>query len=897
MDSHVPQTAEGELPVWLPRIVVVRGDSVATEALTTATARSIGRKARGLLAIPTPWTLPFVVVSSAMYSHWLDASESDRIKALEPWLDQITTSVTAVTGNIDASIIIRSSGCDEGLAQRGSYYSKIGRTNDLANLISAVFCQVSSDPNIGDKDLALIVQQYVEPNAKGHLSNERRCYEERRDWLGEIELQGSQRGHQFNVNLRRWRESEPAKFVQHENSALVCSERLRIPEVLRIPASSFYEKTSQRFHLEWIWSGKTIYVVQADEEDQSIGTDPHKSVVLAEKLPTIEELSVLLPLNEEQGKRYSKVRNVFIYQTLDLPTVPLFILEDATVIRDLSEGTMNPRLRSDIEILSRYPLIIRTDIAVSDPKEKQLLKRSDELRNSAEAIEWLIGAARELVQLGGPSTNRAFIFHNFVPATSSAFVFAAPNQRTVQVAGLWGLPEGLYYNSHDQFLIDTLRPNLQEALDLPPENYSVSKRCNYKPFFVCPDASGRWIRQIVAPPHDWRSSIWKENWLRKMAMDSRKIAENEGQPLSIMWFVGVNGSQRPDAIMPWFHEPFDISLLEQSSVSARKKNVWEKTHSISTRQDIDELTQIVGSSDGSNLKRIEVNPTEDALLRDKQALQQIGLLTKKIDATIVLAGAVLSHAYYQLVSTGAIVEVIHPFIGFEERQEFNKLVRDKIPAMIQGLGEEVTTARLDREGLLCALRSKLVEEAYEVADAQDFNELINELSDLKEVVNGILECIGKSSVDVEEVREEKLRRRGGFADGIVLLRTNKTVPSEASVPKDALFQDLIQEASGGVVRLNARQYAELYEKIEKWSDSRKSANWNETLVTIQVPCSTKNWNAQTKEISFDELDSTLIAEVVGERRKEKNHVELSLRIRRKQPELFPSMKTPNDQES
>ena len=80
-----------------------------------------------------------------------------------------------------------------------------------------------------------------------------------------------------------------------------------------------------------------------------------------------------------------------------------------------------------------------------------------------------------------------------------------------------------------------------------------------------------------------------------------------------------------------------------------------------------------------------VKPQDEILLRDRNALQKIGGLVKKIDAVIFLEGATLSHAYYQLLQTGANVEAGTTFKGDNEQQVFNKLVRDKIPQKIEYL--------------------------------------------------------------------------------------------------------------------------------------------------------------------------------------------------------------------
>ena len=866
-------------------ISTLKGHVSITDADLTNSA-NVGLKAHGLECIPPAWRPAYFVIANEFYSEWKNATEKKKGSVVNGWLPCIQSCLRELSEDSDNEIIVRSSGLDEGMDERGQYTSETGPSSCIQSILNKILRELQEDRRTGNRNVAFIVQLYIRPLAKGHLSNERRCYEERRDWLGEIEASPPLPAHQFVVNIRNWRDQPRDSPSLKSLGNLECHHRVMLPKAMKAVARFFYMVPKKRFHLEWVWDGSRVYVVQADEAIERFGNDPTTVQKRHKSLSSQSTLKILKPLNDEFAGIYSKVKNVYVYRSLGLATTSLFVLDDQSMLNDLANGKINEDLVSDLRSLLNAPLVIRTDVQESDQAKKQFLKRSDELRTVESAINWLCDAARELQRSDVARSSPVFIFHNFLPAVSSAFIYAAPNQRLVQITGLWGLPEGLYYNSHDQFLIDTINT---KHLDSRPDfvkNFRIQRKLHYKKFFVCPNDDGKWERQIVAPPHDWRSSIWKDDWLRQMAIDSRRIAEAEGQALSIMWFVGVQGKITTTGIMPWFHEPFDTKLFEKTTVSARKKNVWETSFQINTEADVRSLEKVAKSADSCRLKRIQVNPTEDALLRNRKALEQVGNLAVSIGATIVLEGAVLSHAYYQLVATGATVEVIHPFIEFQEKQEFNKLVRDKIPEVIQGGGERVLSARVDRETILDALRAKLVEEAVETKDAQDADQIVEELADVEEVLCSILDSIGKDREELERVRLRKKEKRGGFSKGLVLLETNQDIPSEP-VKQGDIWLDGLAEAGNVVIPvISAKHYTELVNRVDHWQDVRLAPLERQALLTLEVPILRDNWHFSSKPLKSNEGNWVATGDVTGIRKNAKLRIELVIKLSKLDVELF-----------
>ena len=93
-----------------------------------------------------------------------------------------------------------------------------------------------------------------------------------------------------------------------------------------------------------------------------------------------------------------------------------------------------------------------------------------------------------------------------------------------------------------------------------------------------------------------------------------------------------------------------------------------------------------------------------------------------------------------------------------------KLVRDKIPQIIEQSGKRCTTRILSAEEYSAALDVKLQEELNEyLADGS-----MEELADLLEVMMAVAEAQGHSFAEVEAIRRAKAAQRGGFRERIWL---------------------------------------------------------------------------------------------------------------------------------
>lgn len=95
---------------------------------------------------------------------------------------------------------------------------------------------------------------------------------------------------------------------------------------------------------------------------------------------------------------------------------------------------------------------------------------------------------------------------------------------------------------------------------------------------------------------------------------------------------------------------------------------------------------------------------------------------------------------------------------------YNKLVRDKIPEIIEADGKTCKTEILSDEEYLKMLDAKLDEELAEYHKDQN----IEELADLMEVIYAAAVAKGYSVDELEKVREKKAEERGGFGEKVLL---------------------------------------------------------------------------------------------------------------------------------
>lgn len=97
-------------------------------------------------------------------------------------------------------------------------------------------------------------------------------------------------------------------------------------------------------------------------------------------------------------------------------------------------------------------------------------------------------------------------------------------------------------------------------------------------------------------------------------------------------------------------------------------------------------------------------------------------------------------------------------------KQYHKLVRDRIPEIIEADGKTCVCETLSDEDYIALLDQKLNEELAEYQESKS----LEELADLLEVMQAVVKARGWTLEDLDRVRADKAAKRGGFEKKILL---------------------------------------------------------------------------------------------------------------------------------
>jgi predicted house-cleaning noncanonical NTP pyrophosphatase (MazG superfamily) len=98
-----------------------------------------------------------------------------------------------------------------------------------------------------------------------------------------------------------------------------------------------------------------------------------------------------------------------------------------------------------------------------------------------------------------------------------------------------------------------------------------------------------------------------------------------------------------------------------------------------------------------------------------------------------------------------------------------KLVRDRIPELLEAEGKRPEVRTLDESEFLVALRQRVRDEAEELLGVWSEDALLQSLAEIVETVQAIATASGLSMTEVERMRQHRQWKRGGFEKRIQLI--------------------------------------------------------------------------------------------------------------------------------
>lgn len=99
-------------------------------------------------------------------------------------------------------------------------------------------------------------------------------------------------------------------------------------------------------------------------------------------------------------------------------------------------------------------------------------------------------------------------------------------------------------------------------------------------------------------------------------------------------------------------------------------------------------------------------------------------------------------------------------------RKYNKLIRDKVPEIIEKAGKNYEVRQLENSEYIGKLVEKLREETNEFTDSKE----LEELADIVEVILAILDFKDESWDKLEKIRKEKANTKGQFDEKLLLVQ-------------------------------------------------------------------------------------------------------------------------------
>jgi len=713
---------------------------------TDCDLNSVGQKGLGLFRLNHELVPPFFIIKSNLFKLWL----TDQSSAIRILRTELLKGCQVLELNSKLVFIVRSSAKFESFDERGFYESSSGNLvrDDLLNSVLQIWTNNLTDiQKYPENEFAVIVQQYVKPKYLGHLSNERRVSRNKNEWL--IELAGESGLFSESIKFKATNKTE-----EFENQIFTCRNKKQLLTALKKYAGSQIE----RGHIEWVWDGLNIKLVQNDSEvNNEKGQKPSSNWIRSKKIIEVVKLKLFNDVRSSLNN-WRKVECLKTFINCDLPHGQVYILEDSSIIQELNLSIANPLLVNDIKWLLLYPITIRMDVKNADGYNNILLPRTETLFEVRQALEFLIKYSKEFIEKGLKSSDFCFLIHRFIISESCALAFSKPNLKKARIDSTWGIVEGLYFHPHDSFEVNLINE--------PPK---IKKQIRCKTEYIDVDKNGKWFSKKCGINFDWAESLSKKQII-DIASYNIKIAEYLDRGVTVMYFVGVDQSTGYPEVLPWFYTTDEITETSEKFTDVIFSVNRFLIENEVDFQKIQENLQKYSNSTKVTLK-LKLNPD---ISRDKKLIEAIGNFAKTESLAIELEGSILSHTYYILRKLNVRVKCREAFAPKYKKQEFYKLVRDKIPINIESKGEKARTIKIPSNDLLQFIKEKAIEEALEFYFEKKEDKIIEELADMYEIIRSACKIFGMPVNELVRIADNKTEKKGAFETGVILLNTEES---------------------------------------------------------------------------------------------------------------------------
>ncbi|MGI0483281.1 acyl-CoA dehydrogenase family protein [Geminocystis sp. CENA526] len=115
--------------------------------------------------------------------------------------------------------------------------------------------------------------------------------------------------------------------------------------------------------------------------------------------------------------------------------------------------------------------------------------------------------------------------------------------------------------------------------------------------------------------------------------------------------------------------------------------------------------------------------------------------------------------------------------------KYPKLVRDKIPEIINTNHSQCQVKQLNIHEYKQALKDKLIEESQEVFQADESN-LMEEIADVYEVIEALISVYNLDKKEIQKVKENKAQVKGKFQKKLLLLAIENEIKVDALPPSE-----------------------------------------------------------------------------------------------------------------